>query len=231
MGFGLLLLGYLAANVMSFGYVPKFIGYAIMMWGCIKLSDYEKKFSRCLYAAAPAVILSVYLDGNKLCDLLNVSTGLFSDGFVKAITLAETVVSWGFCVLLMTAIISIAKSTDLNKIAFKAARNMVILTLGELVYVVSLFLPKGNVSVGIAYAALALRILRIVLDLLLIFACYRMICQEGDEDMPAKEIKNPVLRKMEDVLNKRDSNAYESAQKITRKNISHSNKKKTKKKK
>ena len=216
---------------MSYGFVPKFIGYAIMMWGCLKLSDYEKKFSRCLYIALPAVVLSVYFDAKKICDLFGISTNLFSSGAVTVVTVAETALSCGFCVLLMLAIISIAKETEVNKLAFKAARNMVILILGELVYAVSICLPKGNVAIGMAYVALALRILRVVLDLMLIFACYRMICQEGDEDMPAKEIKNPVFRKMEEVLNKRDTNAFESAQGLKRKKPPKKQNNKSKKKK
>lgn len=217
MGFGLLLIGYLAANVMSYSFVPKVMGYALMMWGCIKLSDYDVKFRRSIIAAALAVIPTVYLDANKICKMLNISTDLFSEGLVNSIGLVETVFSLGFGILLMIAIISIAKSTELDKLAFRAARNIVIMAFGEAVYIVALCLPTGNVRNGMAYCALIIRALRILLDLLLIFACYRMICNEGDEDMPAKEVNIPIIRKMEEVLNKRDKDAFESAKNISEK--------------
>ena len=228
MGFGLLLFGYLAANVMSYSFVPKFIGYALMMWGCIKLSDYDLKFKRCLLWAAPATLLSIYLDAYKICKMLNISTALFSKNIVDLFNLADIFVSLGFCIFLMMAIISIAKSTELNKIAFKAARNIVIAAFGETLYVVAIALPRGTIANGIAYCAILIRFLRVILDLAVIFACFRMICNEGDEDMPAKEINIPIIRKMEEVLNKRDKNAFDSARNISER---HSQKKSKKKKK
>lgn len=226
MGFGLLLIGYLAANVMSYSFVPKIVGYALMMWGCVKLSDYDVKFRRCLIAAALAVIPTVYLDANKICKLLNISTDLFSKGLVNSIGLVETVLSLGFGVMLMIAIISIAKSTELDKLAFRAARNIVIMTLGEVIYIVALCLPEGNVRNVMGNCAFIIRALFVLLNLLLIFACYRMICNEGDEDMPAKEVNIPIIRKMEEVLNKRDKDAFESAKNISEK---HHEKKRRKK--
>ena len=130
--------------------------------------------------------------------------------------------------MLMTAIISIAKATELDKLAFRAARNIVIMTLGELVYVIAFFLPESGVRNGMAYCALIIRALHILLDLMLIFACYRMICNEGDEDMPVKEVKIPVLRKMEEVLNKRDKDAFESARNISERRAEKKNKRKNK---
>ena len=226
MGFGLLLLGYLAANVMSYSIVPKFLGYALMMWGCIKLSEYDLKFKRCLFFAAPAVVISVYLDANKICNMLDVSTELFSTGIVNSAKLIEVFLSLGFCIFLMIAIISIAKSTELDKLAFKAARNIVIMSLGELLYVIALVLPSGTISNGFAYCALIIRFLHVILDVLLIFACFRMICKEGDEDMPAKEVNIPIIRKMEEVLNKRDKNAFDSARSFSEKRAEKKRKKK-----
>ena len=231
MGFGLLLLGYVAANVMSIGFVPKMLGYALMIWACIKLSDYEPRFKRCLYVAAPAAILSVYIDANKICKMLGATSSMFPDGAVKYVGYAESLASLGFCVLLMIAIIAIAKSTELDKLAFRAARNIVITALGEAAYFVAVCLPNGNVANGIAYAALTIRALHILLDILLIFACYRMICNEGDEDMPAKETNIPILRKMEEVLNKRDKNAFDSARSFSEKRMEKKKNKSKKQKK
>ena len=227
MGFGLLLLGYLAANVMAYSFVPKLIGYALMMWGCIKLSEYDLKFRRCLLIAAPATVLAIYVDANKICKMLGVSTDLFPQKTVSLVNTAEIYFSLGFCILLMLAIVSISKSTELDKLAFKAARNIVVMSIGEALYAVALLLPYGEVANGIAYVAIIIRFFHIILDLAVIFACFRMICKEGDEEMPAKEIKIPVLRKMEEVLNKRDKNAFDSARNLSEKRAQRkSNKKK-----
>lgn len=228
MGFGLLLIGYLVANVMSYSFVPKFLGYALMMWGCIKLSDYDTKFRACMMPAVPAGILSVYLYGDHMCKLFKFETALFPQSIVSSVSLIESLLSAGFTVLMLIAIISIAKSTELDKLSFKAARNIVILGLGEVAYIVARCLPIGQVANAIAYGALIVRALHIFLDLLLLFACYRMICKEGDEDMPAKEINIPIIRKMEEVLNKRDKNAYQSAKDFSEKRYEKKKKKKKK---
>ena len=213
MGFGLLLLGYLLANdIMEYSIVPTVIGYALMAWGCVRLSEYDLKFKRCILPVIPLSILSVYLYANKICDYMELEAFIFPIAAVNAVGVARTLLSVCFLVLLMLAVASISKATELDKLAFRAVRNMLILVASEAIYLVALVLPAGQIANGMAYFAFIVRILRIVLDILLLFACYRMICSEGDEDMPAKEVKIPLLRKMEEVLNKRDKNAYDSAQ-------------------
>jgi len=209
MGFGLILMGYILANdVMKLSFVPSIIGYALMSWGCIKLNDYNVRFKRCAIPLIPSSILSIYL----FCDrILKLDSPIFTDTAVKAVRAVEAVSYACFMALLMVAIVSIAKETGLDKLAFRAARNMVIIFISESIYLIATCLPTGNISGGMAYCAMMIRLLRVILDTLLLFACYRMICSEGDEDMPAKEIKTPILRKMEEVMNKRDKNTYDSA--------------------
>ena len=105
MGFGLLLLGYVAAYVMSYGIVPKILGYALMMWACVKLADYEPRFRKCLYVAAPATLLAVYLDADKICTLFGFTSEIFPKTAVTYVSYAEIIASLGFCALLMIAVI------------------------------------------------------------------------------------------------------------------------------
>jgi hypothetical protein len=37
-----------------------------------------------------------------------------------------------------------------------------------------------------------------------------MICDESDADMPDKEINIPVIKQMEDIMRRRDKNAFDS---------------------
>lgn len=227
MGFGLLLFGYLAAFVMSYSFVPGFIGLAIMMWASIKLSDYEPKFKRCLPVLIPLSIASIYVYGAGLFGkLLNIKLSIFPEAVVGSVKIIEQLLTVAFLSLLMIAIASLAKQTGLDKLAFRAVRNMFILCLGEGAYLIALCLPSGQVANVIANVALIVRALRIILDLMLIFACYRMICQAGDEDMPAKEVRIPILRKMEEVMNRRDKQAFDSGNELSEKRKS---KKKNKK--
>lgn len=210
MGFGLMLIGYLAAYVMSYAFVPKIIGYALMIWGTCKLMEYDLKFKRCLWPLLSAGVLSVYDLAEDICKSAGVESAIFSKGIVNAVNYADLLLSVCFIVFLMIAITSIANATELPKLSFRAMRNILILLLGEVLYVVALCLPAGQVANGIAYFALIVRALRIVLDLMLLFACLRMICQEGDQDMPERESNIPIIRKMEAVLSKRDKDAFDS---------------------
>ena len=54
-----------------------------------------------------------------------------------------------------------------------------------------------------------------------------MICPEGDEDMPVKESKIGLIRKMDAVINKREENAMQAGRDIMQK---HNERKKRKKK-
>ena len=227
MGFGLLLFGYLAAFVMSYSFVPGFVGLAIMMWASIKLSDYELKFKRCLPALIPLSIASIYLYGADLFGkLLNIKLSIFPESVVGSVRIIEQLLTVLFISLLMIAIASLAKQTELDKLAFRAVRNMIVLWVSEGSYLIALCLPSGQVANVIANVALIARVLRIILDLMLIFACYRMICQAGDEEMPAKEVRIPILRKMEEVMNRRDKQAFDSGIELSEK---RKNKKKKKK--
>lgn len=228
MGFGLLFIGYVFANVMSVTFVPKIIGYAIMLWGIIRLSDYEVEFKKCNLPLILAGTASIY---PYLSDLftkyLKIDVGIFPTSVVRGVSILEILLSVWFLTFLMLAVSSLAIQVDLKKISFRALRNIVVLLIGELLYVAAFCIPAGQVANVMAYIALFVRILRVILDVSLLFSCYRLICQEGDEDMPQKEIRIPIIKQMEEIMNKRDKNAFDSGKDFSEKyNKKRKNKKK-----
>ena len=78
------------------------------------------------------------------------------------------------------------------------------------------------------WVAIALRLIWIVLDLVLFASCYRLICDESDVDMPDREVNIPAFKQMENVMRRRDKNAFDSGRMLSEKRFS---KKQNKKKK
>ena len=94
---------------------------------------------------------------------------------------------------------------------YNSMRHLIIVIASELVYFVTLFLPGGEAASVVSYVAVVLKLLWTILNTLLLANCYKMICPEGEEDMPAVESKNPIIRKMDAVIAKREENARQAA--------------------
>ena len=52
-----------------------------------------------------------------------------------------------------------------------------------------------------------------------------MICDEGDADMPDKEINIPIMKEMENIMRRRDKNAFDSGMNIREKRREKRNRK------
>lgn len=210
MGFGLLFVGYFVTYVMSYVFIPKLLGCIIMLAGILKLSEYELRFKRCIPAVVAMSVSSAYMFLRNVFEYYRIESSLLNEGILNVVSTVDEAFTVLFHVLLLIAITAIAKNIGIDKICFKAMRNLLIICVAEVVYFVVLMVPASDMKQILFWIALCLRGLWIILDLMLLASCYRMICDESDADMPDKEINVPVIKQMEDIMRRRDKNAFDS---------------------
>ncbi len=215
MGFGLMFVGYFFAYLISLVLVPKILGYAIMVWATVKLSAFDLKFKKGLPVLGGLILVSAYSLVGDIFRYFSMDVTLFNGVVPNVIAVIEEVLVLVFHAFLMLAIANIAKETGLEKIRFSAMRNLLIIGIAEVAYTVMIFLPKNESIQAVFLGVIILRFIWIFCNLFLLASCYRMICEEGDESMPEKEINVPVIKQMESTLRRRDKNAFDSGIKWT----------------
>ena len=226
MGFGLMFVGYFFTYLISLALVPKILGYAIMTWATVKLSAFDIKFKKCLPVLGGLILVSTYILAGDILKYLSLDLAVFDGMFLTVVSLAEEALVVAFHVFLMLAVADIAKNTGLEKIRFKAMRNLLVICVAELAYTVFSFLPTNETLQTIFSIVVILRFVWIFLDLVLLASCYRLICEAGDEEMPEKEIKIPVIKQMEEIMRRRDKNAFDSGKNWAKKRLGKKEKRK-----
>ena len=229
MGFGLLFLGYFIAYFMSLALPLKIVGCLLMIWAVMKLSEYNQRFRLCLAPLGILCVFSVYAIICFVSKSLQLQSVICSDSVYKVVSNLGEVVDIAYHTCLLTAVCAIAKETELPKIAFCSMRNLLIVCVGGVLYYVNLFIPVGDIIKPIGFISAVIRLLWKVLNCILIANCYRLICPEGDEDMPVKESKIGIIRKMDAVINKREENAMQAGRDLSEKRVERKKRRKNKK--
>ena len=143
---------------------------------------------------------------------------MFNEVVLNIVSTVDEAIAVVFHIFVLIAITAIAKSTGLEKICFKAMRNLLIVCAAEVVYFAALIIPgESSLKQIVFWIALCLRLMWIVLDLMLFASCYRFICDESDADMPDKDINIPLIKQMEDIMRRRDKNAFDSGRNFSEK--------------
>jgi hypothetical protein len=207
MGFGLLLMGYFLGMVMSlniFGAFFRLAGFALAAYAARKLSDYHKGFSFLTLASIISVGVSVLGAISSLSaflyDNMIIAEKLISDGLATAFGYARYGAELVFTVALCVAISLIAKETGELKLRYVAIRNLALYCVYFVLQIIC-WLPHEYVGTLLQITALpAVAQLAgfalILLNLLMIFSCYRRICDESDVDMPQKPSKFEFVNQM-----------------------------------
>lgn len=207
MGFGLLLMGYFLGMVMSlniFGAFFRLAGFALAAYAARKLSDYHKGFSFLALASMLSVAVSVLGAISSLSaflyDNMIIAEKLIGDGLATAFGYARYGAELIFTVALCIAISLIAKETGEIKLRYVAIRNLALYCVYFVLQIIC-WLPHEYVGTLLQITALpAVAQLAgfalILLNLLMIFSCYRRICDESDVDMPQKPSKFEFVNQM-----------------------------------
>lgn len=190
MGFGWLLVGYFFSNVMSL-YAPlsfaKLVGYPMMVFGLYHLAHYHDRFRYCWYFSFASLPFALYFSFYGLAQLgIGAQWWILGGKFFQITEWCYAAMTLILHVMLLYAIIGLCSELKLVGIQSNAYRNLIMVGLYYVLYLVSV-LPFAFIRDHAGFFALPLVLLRIfflILNMMLIFNCYRYICPEGDEHMP-----------------------------------------------
>lgn len=205
MGFGLLLIGYFTASVMSLNIsIFKLVGFAIAAKGIKKLSEYNKSFAILLYSCFASILICACCSACEISDFLYAN--LITAERIIPLSLATVLnyVRYGaeciFTILLCLSVCSISKETGAPKLVYISVRNLVMFCI----YIAAQLLcwiPTEAIKSFLGATALPVwvflfSLLISVLNCLMIFSCYTKICDESDVDMPQKPSRFEFVNRM-----------------------------------
>lgn len=194
MGFGLLFVGYFFANMMPPGdsmlSLAKLIGYPLMIAAFYRLAPYHKRFLYCFFASFATIPFAIYHGMIGLFKLGVLSEYWFLTGsFHTVAEILHLAVSLVLHVMMLLAIAGLAGELKHTAIRTHAWRNFTFVAAYFLLRFV-MMMPIQTLQRLFA-PTLLLWLCMVILNLFLLFKCYRYICPEGDENMP-EPIKLPL---------------------------------------
>ncbi len=209
MGFGLLFTGYLLTSFVSLnsaGAAASFFGYLFVFAAIKKLVQYNNGFYLPLIACVPAFILSGLGIAAMLSDFLVynfiITKPFISAGAAALISALKLVADYAFAALICFPLRSIAKETGAKKVPDIAMRNFIFVVFAfgvNILYSVCLAgsedMKKFASTVMLPVWAVILALLSYALMLIMIFSCYRQICDENDVEMPQKPSRFEFVNK------------------------------------
>lgn len=189
MGFGLLMMGYfLAFLVSNFHAGFAFAGGYLMMLGLFRLREYNGSFTKAIYPLGAFMLLALK---DSILDLLSVFSAtpqFFENQAVKTAFEYFDIVSVAlFNLFLFFAISELASEVKNEKIRVSALRNLYFFAAYVLLCAVR-YLPIAYDMTVVKYFNLTLQLMQllwIALAMLMLFSCYRNIV---DKDQLEREM-------------------------------------------
>ncbi len=211
MGFGYVLLGYLISLNFVYQQLTMLPATLLILLGMLKLGQYNRPLREALYllcpTAAVAAVSFVYEVG-RMFGLISQTGWERANGVLSPLTLALYLL---FTLRLLSGIVELSKETELPELVFRARRNTVLTIITYALYVF-LELPitaawYASFAMHAALPALLFHFITMMLNSLLIFSCYRLICLPEDVDMPRGKTGIAFLDKLNDKLDEREERA------------------------
>lgn len=191
MGFGLLFVGYFMATFMSMsplgGYLIRLVGYAIILLSALKLKRYNKDFQYLFIGASLMTLISVVIALSIIFDDIT-TVSLFSENIKNIIGHGERIGYVLFTFSMCAPIRSIAKETEVEKIAVAAVRNFIFTAMYFILYLAA-YIPLPFMNDYKKYFGTPVFVLYLVIifmNLFMLFSCYAKICDESDVEMAQK---------------------------------------------
>ncbi|MBE6554740.1 MAG: hypothetical protein E7663_00705 [Ruminococcaceae bacterium] len=189
MGFGWLMIGYFAVNIMAL-YQPlsmiMLIGYPMMIAGLFRLAPYEKRFHISRDLSFLTIPFAIYYALFGLSSIGILPPLSFFDG------IGADIVEWCYFALTLAlhALIlwGIAELTrELSLFTFQSAalRNLIFVMIYHLLYLIISLPLSSAFAPHFAVAVMILRLLCVFLNLWLFFKCHRIIIPEESMILPA----------------------------------------------
>lgn len=232
MGFGPLLVGYFTQYVVSLGlgdylFAGMLAGFSLMIWGLYELRRYCPTF---IYAIIIAGLLlmcgffeaAAYFDATFMLGL-NIS----NENVMLVFDWIELILNVIFNFTLLYGIADISKRVDYLKTRDMAFSNMVFVggfNVFQIIMLIPQIIPTEEKGFFLTLLIFA-QLLYAILNTVLIFRCYAMICPEGEEDMPRKPSKFAFINKLRAKQDERDEKAIESTKAYVEKKLNAKNQK------
>lgn len=223
MGFGYLLLGYLlaflleiTANAVGLGSIALLVGYGLMAAGIWKLHAYEKSFRFALLPLGFLLIADAYHLANMICDWVAWNPNWINET-------AEQIVGWiefglilAFHSLLLPAALRLAMSVELPKTAVSASRNLILVWIWGVLYLVVRLVPLSKEASNVFTVVLTVfNLLFILLDLFLFLSCMKNIAPEGEDERPPHRYRWNLLNRIGDRFAREQEHAVEKKREET----------------
>ncbi len=221
MGFGWLFVGYFLVTFLTLnkiGSLIRLVGYGVILMSALRLRKYNKAFDGMGLGAIGMLIVSAVLALADISDYLYKS--LITDRLLIpqdvqiVVGYIEPILSFLFLFGMLWAIRQIAKETEVEKISANAIRNFVFVCFYYAVYWIGL-LPFSGIRAArgeLAFVALVLMLVYMVLNLILIFSCYARICDEEDLDMKQKPSRFAFVNRFREELDRRQEKAWQESE-------------------
>ena len=221
MGFGLLFMGYFLTvfNIPAlgvFGTAIRMIGIAVMFFAFDKLKHYQKRFLFAEFGSIVMLLVSLLsliagIDSILYEDLITAKR-LFGDTVLTVIGYVEQGVTLIYNSIILWAVYYIARETEARKIAVGAVRNFVFMCIYLFTYLISLLPFAGIQSAQQEFMVICwiLYFVWVILNVVLFFNCYAMICDENDVEMEVKPSKFAFVNKIRDEHERRSQKAREA---------------------
>ena len=210
MGFGWLLCGYFVLMLTSMGmgeytFVAYLIGGVITTNAASKLKDYCPRFFFTLGFAAVYCMIGLYQGFLWLDDLFLWGLPVRSQSLGELVGTIRFLAEVGLHASMFFGIYELSTSLNLQKLRIRTLRNAIFVGIWTVGQILLLFFPSLYTVEGgaIAQILLLFSIVCYVLNAMLLFTCYRYICDEADvngrERKPSRiKLVNDVRRKMDE---------------------------------
>jgi hypothetical protein len=238
MGFGLLLIGYMFAFVARIGlgeyiFAGMLLGGFFMYLGLSELKKYSPAFIYS-FICSIFIILSSFLGVAIWVDTaFGLGLGMSSTTISVIYEWSKFLIGLAFNVFMLYGIIDISNRVDYPDTKLAAQRNFVFVAVFNLCQLLLLF-PISFIQNDLSFFNTLLIVIQLIYSIanaLLIFKCYAMICQQGQEDMPRKPSKFAFVNKIRAIRDAKEEKAIEDMKVYYEEKLKRKNSKKKKKKK
>lgn len=214
MGFGYLFIGFLLLSNFVYASLTLLPATLISYLALDKLAKFNRPLREARTLLLPVMLTALalfVLELGRMFGLFPATISTWIDGYLPPVRDALLAV---FFLRLFAGIAELCDEVDLQKQRFAAKRDGF---LSAFLYLLSaaVSLPIGaewytSFAVAATLPVLLFRLIVMILDLILIYACYMWICMPEDADMARKPTGIAPLDAMEDALNEKMDKANEA---------------------
>ncbi len=230
MGFGLLLIGYIISYVSAIGFGPYLfagilIGGTIMLVGLVELRKYAPTFVYAIIADTLLLFCSFYAALVFLETRFGLPVGIVGLNLKSYFDWAQMITGFIFNITMLYGIADLARRVELFDMRVKAYRNMIFVLLFNVLQFILAF-PISVFDSGRAGLTMILIIFQLtytIINAVLIFKCYAMICPEGQENMHRRRSRFEFINKMRKIQDDREEQVVEGAKKFIEEKLKKNN--------